>query len=85
MQWLAEFVRVCWVVMNRSEQLDALLLEYVRDNGPQRYQMLEHAFDYSYNTIAASVNRLKGKQLVRNIPSGNGRDLVAAVMNDEWP
>ena len=72
--------------MNRSEQLDALLLEYVRENGPQRYQRLEHAFDYSFNTIAASVNRLKGKELVRNIPSDSGgRDLVAAVHTEDWP
>ena len=64
----------------RNEQLDALLLEYVRDNGPQRYQKLEHAFDLGFTSIAASVNRLKSKQLVRNIPSPNGgRDWVAAV------
>ena len=66
--------------MNRSEQLDALLLEYVRDNGPQRYQKLEHAFDYSYNTIAKSVNRLIADQKLRKVPNpSGGRDLVAAV------
>lgn len=64
----------------KQQELDNDLLLYLQENGPCRYQILEHAFDLGSTRIGASINRLMAANKVRQVPNPEGRrPLVAAV------